>query len=155
MGAKAYLALACVCVVTGGCETAKRLAPPGFFKYEDIAGDQPVNPAIEARVEARKQERSEKFPNLSAQPDTRPEGMDAIERALLKSGLNETRDDLDAGTNEDKARALREHEIEQARLEARRAKLEREIARQRRQAAREKAANAKATADAAADTENR
>ena len=148
MGAKTYLTLALIALLTGGCETARRLAPPGFFKYEDIAGDAPANPEIQARVEARKAEAPEKFPVLSTQPDKSPEGLDGVERAILQSNLKERRSAVADDIEQDKERAKRERALEQARLEARRAKLEAEIKRQRLQAAREKAENAKATAGA-------
>ena len=121
MGAKAYLALAMIALAASGCETARRLAPPGFFKYEDIAGDQPVNPAIEERIAARRSETRERFPRLSAQPNEKPEGLDGVERAILQADLTARRDELETQTADDQARA------EKARLEKSVAKLDKEI----------------------------
>ena len=54
-----------------GCESGDlaRFAPPGIVKYEDLAGDQEVNPAVAARIAERREEKGAgSFPNLSLTP---------------------------------------------------------------------------------------
>ena len=65
------LAGAGVFAVTG-CESGDlaRFAPPGIVKYEDLAGDQPVNPDVAQRIEERRAEKGAgKFPRLAETPD--------------------------------------------------------------------------------------
>lgn len=82
MRAKEYagLALGAFAVAAGGCTTLERLAPPGFVKYEDLAGDKPKNAVIQERVKAVKDARDARYPNLSEQPSAAPTPMPAEER---------------------------------------------------------------------------
>jgi hypothetical protein len=83
----AFAALAVLTAAMGGCTTMKRLAPPGFVKYEDLAGDKPKNPVIQERVKAVKQARDARFPNLSEQPSAAPEPMPVAERDVHLTSL--------------------------------------------------------------------
>ena len=54
-----------------GCESGDlaRFAPPGIVKYEDLAGDQEMNPAVAERIAERREEKGAgEFPNLSLAP---------------------------------------------------------------------------------------
>ena len=55
-----------------GCQSGdlSRFAPPEIVKYEDLAGDQPINPEVAARIEARRNEEGAgKFPRIAETPD--------------------------------------------------------------------------------------
>lgn len=91
----AFVGLIAFAVASGGCTTLKRLAPPGFVKYEELAGDKPKNPVIQERVKAVKVARDARFPNLSDEPGTAPIPMPVSERdgylallAALGASLN-------------------------------------------------------------------
>ncbi|MEM9168783.1 MAG: hypothetical protein AAGC56_03940 [Pseudomonadota bacterium] len=101
------LAAAAVSSAAGlcGCETARNLAPPGFFKYEDIAGDTPVNPEIAARIAAQREDDPARFPNLSRQPAKAPATPSAAEIAAERAAIAERGDALRAAIAEDKAAA--------------------------------------------------
>ncbi|MEL7202324.1 MAG: hypothetical protein AAGK25_12095 [Pseudomonadota bacterium] len=79
------------------CETAKRLAPPGIYKYEERANGIPVNAAIEARIDDRSRtqktdpDQRPSFPKLSEAPSTVATGLDADTRQRLKSTLTAAR----------------------------------------------------------------
>ncbi len=75
-----------------GCETAKRLAPPGFIKYEDLEKGIPIDPDIQARIEAIPQEREVKYPNLSQGPQETPEGLAKPDRDFETERLIGLRD---------------------------------------------------------------
>lgn len=96
MRAKEYalLAVGVLAVGAGGCTTLKRLAPPGFVKYEDLAGDKPKNAVIEERVKAVRTARDARFPNLSEQPAVAPTPMPAAERKLFLVDLSAAGADL-------------------------------------------------------------
>ena len=67
-----FFALGAAVFALAGCESGAlaRFAPPGIVKYEDLAGDQPVNPAVAERIEERRHEEGAgKFPQLAETPD--------------------------------------------------------------------------------------
>lgn len=98
VGAKHYAVLAAIAALTaGGCAELglERFAPPGIVKYEDLAKNQPPNPAIAERVKAVKAESDHKYPKLSAQPQSPPEALPAAERAAEMVALQDAREALD------------------------------------------------------------
>lgn len=106
--AKAVL-LALAAFAAAGCAGAfKRLAPPGIVKYEELAGDQPVNPAIAEAVAEHQAADADGFPNLSEQPTKVPEGIARPERAAMEKALLESRNSLNEAVAEDKAEAAAE-----------------------------------------------
>lgn len=112
MSAKAALFLAGLAAATllPGCARLglARFAPPGTIKYEDLAKGEPIDPAIAARIEAVKAERDPAYPDLSEQPQTRPEGMPEIEREEAIEALQRRRDALAAAIAADRAAAAAE-----------------------------------------------
>ncbi len=117
MTGKAYLLALAALAATGCSGGLKRFAPPGIVKYEELAKDQPVNPAIEKRVAERAEEGGGGFPNLSEQPLTTPEGIAKPERAAMEEALLAERDVLDAAVAADRelAAAERDAALEEAR----------------------------------------
>jgi hypothetical protein len=110
--------LALAALAAAGCSGGlKRFAPPGIVKYEELAKDQPINPAIAARIEDYQDERAGGFPNLSEQPQKTPEGIAAPERGAMETALIAERDALNDAINADKelAAAERGASIEAAR----------------------------------------
>jgi len=105
MGAKHYatVGLAALIAASPGCSSLKRLAPPGILKYEELAGDQPVNPEIKQRIAERRREIDRRFPDLSAQPSRRPAEASMAERDALAAGLIDARDELQAAVEADRA----------------------------------------------------
>ena len=82
-----------------GCADTQlmRFAPPGIIKYEEIAGDQPVNPQVAERIAERRAETGgAKFPNLAQAPDEgdRPAMRPTAELQAEKDALAGARDDL-------------------------------------------------------------
>lgn len=116
MGAKAYIFMIAALAVAG-CASGglKRFAPPGIVKYEDLAKDQPPNPAIVQRIDEQKDEPGGGFPNLSEQPTKLPEGIAKRERDAMIADLLVQRDALNIAVEED--RVLADGERQQA-LEA-------------------------------------
>lgn len=98
MGAKLYPVLFCAALLAApGCANLARFAPPGFVKYEDLAGDAPPNPAIEARIaEVKKEQKGDGFPNLSKAPSKTPDAMPAAEREAAMEELRSARERVDA-----------------------------------------------------------
>ncbi len=140
MGVKSYLLLAALCAwFCPGCETAKRLAPPGFIKYEDIAGDEPVNPAIKARIDERRREGDGAFPVLSEQNREKPGPPDRAGLAEFRAELTAAGESLALAADTDRARAEATETEAAAALEEQRRELEADIADQRRKAAAERA----------------
>ena len=66
----------CTVILVGlplsACETAKRFAPPGFVKYEDLEKGIPVDPAIQARIEEAPKVEKPRYPVLSELPQEKP-----------------------------------------------------------------------------------
>ena len=92
----------------GACAGIKRFAPPGLVKYEDLAGDQPPNPAITARIEEMKAERKGSFPDLKEIPE-RPEETRAPElREMEAEFLAEAGAELNEKIEMDRKLALEE-----------------------------------------------
>ncbi len=115
MGAKpvAVLAGAAIAAV-GGCADLNlaRFAPPGILKYEDIAGDQPASPEIQARIAERKAETKSRTPNLSKQPQKIPEGASTEERAALSGELHAKHTALLEAVESDRQTAIEERDAE-------------------------------------------
>ncbi|GAB4516373.1 MAG: hypothetical protein Kow00133_00060 [Amphiplicatus sp.] len=115
MGAKRKLAR---CLILGasaagafalsGCAGFERLLPPGFVKYEDLAGDEPPDPRIQERIAERRKEEGRAFPDLSQAPQTRPEAAPKAEREALATDLRAARDSLAAAVARDRALAAEE-----------------------------------------------
>jgi hypothetical protein len=101
MSAKAFLALIVLPALVCGCASLKRFAPPGIVKYEELAGDQPMNAEIKARAQERKESDEQRFPNLSEAPSAAPEGMSATQQASQMDALRDQRADLSAALAED------------------------------------------------------
>lgn len=97
------------------CESGDlaRFAPPGIVKYEDLAGDQPVNPAVAQRIEERRAEKGAgKFPRLAETPDKkdRPKKKRSAERSAEIGQLVEARNELADEVAGDRAAAEAELE---------------------------------------------
>ncbi len=110
MGAKLYLlglAVLCLAGCSGGLQ---RFAPPGIVKYEDLAKDQPVNPAIAERIETHKAADQDGFPILAEQPTKTPDGIAKPERSAMEAVLLGQRDQLNAAVDADRALAAAERE---------------------------------------------
>ncbi len=105
MRAKASYLLIALLAAAGCANGLKRIAPPGIVKYEDRAKGQPVNPAIEARIEAFQKESAGGFPILGEQPSIAPEGVAAPERAAMEAALLEARDQLNDAIAHDRTLA--------------------------------------------------
>lgn len=105
MGAKAYILVLAALAAAGCAAELKRFAPPGIVKYEELAKDQPPNPAIVARIEESRNEPGGGFPKLAEQPTALPQGIAKPERAAMTEALLVDRDALDAAVAEDRALA--------------------------------------------------
>ena len=93
-----------------GCANSElaRFAPPGIIKYEDLAGDKPMNPTVAARIEERKAEPDTgNFPILSETPgaEQRPVKRTQAEIEGEKAGLTTARDELSDEISEDRSQA--------------------------------------------------
>jgi hypothetical protein len=110
MGAKAYILVLATLVVAGCADGLKRFAPPGIVKYEELAKDQPANPAIVARIEESRAAPGGGFPKLSEQPTALPHGIAKPERAAMSEMLLVDREALNAAVLEDRALADEERE---------------------------------------------
>lgn len=77
-----------------GCSVGglKRLAPPGILKYQDLAKDQPIDPAIAARIEEISKRDGNGFPVLAEKSFKTPEGLTAKERRDFETDLLITRE---------------------------------------------------------------
>jgi len=98
-----------------GCESGDlaRFAPPGIIKYEELAGDQPPNPEVVERIEARKADPDAGgFPNLSQAPTRadRPAKRKQADIQAEIAGLVEQRDDVTDAAQQDRAEAAAELE---------------------------------------------
>lgn len=74
------------------CETAKRFAPPGFVKYEDLEKGIPVNPSIQKRIDETKVAGDAGYPDLSDTPQDVPTGIAKEVREELGTRLETIRD---------------------------------------------------------------
>lgn len=96
-------------LAAAGCTQLElaRFAPPGIIKYEDLAGDQPQNPAIQERIAERKTEADARYPILSETPgeSDRPELPPEAERNAQLEALSAQRDALEIAVNADRAAA--------------------------------------------------
>ncbi len=101
-------ALAIPLLLIGGCETAKRFAPPGFVKYEDIAQGIPVDPAIQKRIDENIVDEDAKYPVLSETPREIPEAESKRVRDLTTRNLLAVREVV----NQDIAAARTQAEAE-------------------------------------------
>lgn len=99
------VALACIMPLSFGCETAKRLAPPGFVKYEDKEKGIPPNPAIQKRIDERTGNSNsetgsdgaqQRYPDLTQAPTQTPQGMTPEQRTVEMDTLLQARDESDA-----------------------------------------------------------
>ena len=96
--------------MVSGCANSElaRFAPPGIIKYEDLAGDKPMNPTVAARVEERKAEPDAgDFPILSETPgaDQRPVKRTSADIDGEKAGLTAARDELSDEISDDRLAA--------------------------------------------------
>jgi hypothetical protein len=90
--------------LAAGCSTfdPKRLAPPGFVRYERIADEKEPNPEIQARIADYKQENKPRFPKVGetaaggARMTPIPDGGVDAEIA----GLETARDELERSIKE-------------------------------------------------------
>ncbi len=140
-----------------GCETAKRLVPPGFVKYEDIAKDIPPNPVITQRIrelgidgKSAGADPKPKYPKLSEQPAAAPAGLDASQREAEIARLLQVRDQANAAIIAVRsADAALENApvMEEQELQARAAALQAEIAELREELAAEQAQSLPAPLD--------
>lgn len=138
MGAKIYLLLA-ACIFTSGCEVGRRLAPPGFFKYEDLAQGKPVDPVIKEQADERREAGKVKFPLISSGPSALPQTTPASEREQSRDELLSARQKLDEAKAGDVERWAAEQAAEKAALERAAAALSAEVDALQAQADREKA----------------
>lgn len=110
MGAKFSALFLAALAATGCAGGLKRFAPPGLVKYEELANDEPINPAIAERVKEHKKQPGGGFPNLSEQPTELPEGIAKPERDAMLGELLVQRDLLNAAAAEDRAEAAAERD---------------------------------------------
>lgn len=137
MTVKLYLMMVIGLFGINGCETAKRLAPPGFIKYEDIAQGQPTNPAIKAQIDALAADDESEFPILSDAPGakvTPPADAGTVDDLDRLTAL---RDALNAEVADDLADGLSDAASSIADLEAKRDALAAEVAAERLKALRD------------------
>ena len=92
----------------GGCANVDlaRFAPPGIVKYEDLAGDQPQNPNVAARIAERRAEQGGgEFPRLSETPgaNQRPSPLGQAQVDANKAELTAARETLADAVAEDRA----------------------------------------------------
>lgn len=112
-----FIAVFAVSTLAGGCANSDlaRFAPPGLIKYEEIAGDQPVNPEVAARVAERRSEPDTgKFPKLSETPGAaeRPKKKPPAQVDADMAELSDARDRVEDQIAEDWAAA--EADMEEA-----------------------------------------
>lgn len=116
MGAKPAIGVMVLAAgaAAGGCAELNlaRFAPPGIIKYENIAGDQPASPEIQARIAERKAAGESKTPDLSEQPQKVPTGMSPPERAALSAELHAKRAALAETVESDRQAAVDERGVE-------------------------------------------
>ena len=122
-------------VLLGGCETVKRLAPPGFVKYEDLAKDTPPNPTIEAKIDDREFGEDSRFPNLSNAPNSPPSAIDPQTREATTENLIAERERLQNALSADRKAAEAEARAEADALDEARDALVDAIDQQRAKAA--------------------
>ncbi|MEZ5894679.1 MAG: hypothetical protein R3C58_16230 [Parvularculaceae bacterium] len=94
-----------------------RFAPPGVVKYEDLAGDKPMNPDVAERIKERRKDPSVRgYPSLSDAPkeDDAPAKPPAAEIAASKAELSGARDELAGEVATDRAEAALETERDMA-----------------------------------------
>ena len=124
MAAKSmYLLILGLCV---GCssEDLKRVAPPGFIRYEDLAKGEPISPALKSKMEEVAADKNVDYPVLHEQPDARPRVHDDATVKVIEDALLARREALQAQI--DKAR--RNADAERAEdLEAMKAALQIEV----------------------------
>jgi len=96
----------------GGCETAKRFAPPGFVKYEDLEKGIPPDATIQARIDARAVNEQAEFPNLAGAPTEPPQGIGRRNREAYLDGLARQRDQMQAALAKDEAFLKSEFNLE-------------------------------------------
>lgn len=104
----ASAALSAVLLIQGCANSSlARFAPPGFVKYEDIAGEKPPNPVIQESVRNYQQETRGEFPVLSETPSAGqpPERPPDAQRDAALQGLVEQRDVFAAELEADRAAA--------------------------------------------------
>ncbi|MEM9706383.1 MAG: hypothetical protein AAF850_09950 [Pseudomonadota bacterium] len=94
--------------LSASCETAKKLAPPGFIRYENIAGDTPVNPQIAEQIAQRDENKDSKFPTLAEAPSEKPIGDDLETRAAEIERLLTIRALIEAAAAQDQTAYARE-----------------------------------------------
>ncbi len=97
-------------VALAACESGDlaRFAPPGIVKYEELAGDQPVDPNVAERIEERREEKGAgTFPQLAETPDKsdRPKKKPRAELAAETNALLDARDALAEEVSTDRANA--------------------------------------------------
>lgn len=98
-----------------------RFAPPGIIKYENLAGDQPANADIQARVAERGDVEAARFPVLSEEPSVRPEKPSADVAQARTVDLEAARSDLEKALAQDWAAARSERDATNELAEKRRA----------------------------------
>ncbi len=137
MGAKIYILIA-ACFLMSGCELGRRLAPPGFVKYEDLAQGQPVNPEIERQAQERRASGRVKFPLISSGPAKPPQTTPPDERTQARIDLLTARGALETAKAGDLDSWAKEQENEKDALENAAADLKKQAGSLKEQAAREK-----------------
>ena len=100
--------------LAAGCANTdlQRYAPPGIFKYEEIASEKEPNPTIENVIESREESVDERFPNLSETPTAgrtlrRPSRRAAQQESTIILGA---RDNLTAAVDADREASRQERE---------------------------------------------
>ena len=93
-----------------GCSgsTVRRFAPPGIFKFEEIASEKPPNPVIEERIrEHRRENRGASFPIIARTPSRGdPPPQPPMEmRSVVSGELVAAREDLAEEVAQDRAAA--------------------------------------------------
>ena len=116
----------------------RRLSPPGFFKYEDIAKETPVNPQIQDRINGRKNSKDAAFPVLASTPSQKLKPPSAANLEAGAEQLQKKGDEVRAAVAIDQERARAENAASAADIEKKRAELADEIEALKAQAAQDR-----------------
>lgn len=113
VGAKFIQGIGLVSLIflVSGCAGAQRFLPPGFVKQEDLAGDQPIDPSIQAAIDEQSRAPDQDFPKMADQPSEIPDGIQAGMRENLYSGLQAKREGLREDIDLDRLTAAQERAV--------------------------------------------
>ena len=131
--------LSCLALTMSACTKAQlvRFAPPGILKYEELAGDVPINPEIQTRIDERDDGKEKPFPLISNTPAAVDGTKNADQQQIMSEDLEDAKVALDQALEEDRTAALNERSNSSA-LTMRREDLEKSLEREAAIAERER-----------------